>query len=419
MIQKILDFINESPTAFHAVKNIKNILDESGFCELDEKEKWSIKQSGSYYVVRNNSSIIAFIYENDGGFRSIGTHTDSPCFKLKPMHILPQKEGCITLNTQPYAKTIMSTWFDRPLSIAGRIVFADGTESLVNLKKPLFIIPNIAIHLNKAVNDGYKYNAQKDLLPLAALSDGKEPDKNFILDIVCKDLGRKANEVDAFDLFLYDAQKGGLCGINNEFISSARIDNLALTFAALNALVERKSFGGTKNALFCAFDNEEIGSLSYSGAQSDFLKTVLKRIFIATGKTEEHLFISLANSVLISADAAHAAHPNYSEKTDGVSQIRLGGGLAIKCSARMNYATTATSAAILKRACEKAGVPYQYYAERSDNPVGCTIGPIITAATGIKAVDAGIPMFSMHSVRELAAVSDIENTLKAFSAFYL
>ncbi|MDP4091225.1 MAG: M18 family aminopeptidase, partial [Bacillota bacterium] len=339
LAQDLLDFIHESPTAFHAVLKTETELKEKGFKELRKEDKWEIVKGGKYYVKENDSAIFAITIghgeiERDG-FRIIGAHTDSPGFRIKPQPELKTEGAYITLNTEVYGGPIMNTWFDRPLSAAGRVVLkSEGflpKKAFVNIKKPILIIPNLAIHLNRNVNEGMNINPQRHTLPLLTLINDNSDSKNYITGLLASELGVKEEEVLDYDLFLYEFEKGTIMGLKEEFISSSRLDNLAMVHAGLKALTEAQGSAAV-NILAC-FDNEEVGSSSRQGADSETLPHILERILIALGKSREDLFRAYEQSFMISADLSHAVHPSTSEKYDPVNRTVINRGPVIKISA--------------------------------------------------------------------------------------
>lgn len=422
---ELLEFINESVTAYHGAYAVKTMLDEEGFSELKENEKWNIEKGGKYYVMKNQSAVIAFeVGEGDleeDGFRLIGAHTDSPTFKIKPKAEMTTENTYVKLNTEVYGGPILSTWFDRPLSIAGRVALKGASPlkpevRLVNIDRPLLIIPNIAIHMNRSVNEGYAINKQKDTLPLLGFINDKFEKDQYLVTLIANELGVDKKEILDFDLFLYEYEKGCLFGLDNEFISAGRLDDLWMVYAGVKALLDSKSIKSTK--VMVAIDNEEIGSLTAQGANSALLKTILERIALALGKDKEEFFRALSNSVMISADLAHAVHPNLAEKHDPTNHPVLGGGPVIKMAASGSYSTDSYASAIFQSICTEEGIPFQKFVNRSDVKGGTTIGPMSAADLTIPVVDMGAPLLGMHSVRELATVVDNAYTIKAFTKFF-
>jgi len=421
---ELLDFINESVTAYHGVNTAKSILNKEGFIEIKENEKWNLVKGGKYYVMKNQSAIVAFEIGQgeleEAGFRLIGTHTDSPTFKIKPKAEIEVENTYLKLNTEVYGGPILSTWFDRPLSIAGRVALKGNStlnpeSRLVNIDRPLLIIPNMAIHMNRNVNEGYAFNKQKDTLPLIGFINEKFEKGAYLLTLISKELRVTKEEILDFDLFLYEYDKGCIFGLENEFISSGRLDDLWMVFCGLKALLNSKKNKATK--VMVAMDNEEIGSLTAQGAHSTFLKTLLERIALGLEKDKEEFFRTLSNSVMISADLAHALHPNQVEKHDPSNHPVLGGGPIIKMAASGSYSTDSYSSAIFQGICDEENIPFQKFVNRSDVKGGTTIGPMSAADLGIPVIDMGAPVLGMHSIRELAAVKDNTYTIKAFTKF--
>ncbi|MEO2508154.1 M18 family aminopeptidase [Clostridium paraputrificum] len=425
LAKELIEFINESPTAYHGAHTVKSMLDNVGYKEVKESEKWNLTSGGKYYFMKNGSAIIAFQIGSEeienGGFKLIGAHTDSPTFKIKPNAEMKVENKYVKLNTEVYGGPILSTWFDRPLSLAGRVALRGENPlkpsiKLIDFKKPLLIIPNLAIHMNRNVNEGYAINRQKDTLPLLGFINEKFEKEGYLLKLISDELGVKIEEILDFDLFLYECEKGCLLGLEEELISVGRLDDLWMIYAGVKALIDSNDSKATK--VMVCIDNEEIGSLTAQGANSTLLQTVLERITLALGKDREEFMRALSNSVMISADLAHAVHPNQVEKHDPVNKPVLGGGPVIKMAASGSYSTDSYASAIFKGVCEKANVPCQVFVNRSDVRGGTTIGPITAANLCIPVVDMGAPLLSMHSVRELASVEDNEYTVKAFTEFY-
>lgn len=425
LAKELIEFVNESPTAYHATSIAKNILDKSGYKELKEIEKWNINKGEKYYLIKNDSALIAFEIGTgeieEEGFRLIGAHTDSPTFKIKPKSEMIVENKYVKLNTEVYGGPILSTWFDRPLSLAGRVTIKGNSPlkpltKLVNVNKPLLIIPNLAIHMNRNVNEGYAINKQKDTLPLLGFINSELEKGDYLISILEEELGVSKSDILDFDLFLYEYEKGCLLGANEEFISSSRLDDLWMVFAGIKAIAETEENKATK-VMIC-IDNEEIGSLTSQGANSSLLRTILERITLALGKNKEDYFRALSNSVMISADLAHAVHPNQSEKHDPTNRPLLGEGPVIKIAASGSYSTDSYTSSMFQELCNSVNVPYQKFVNRSDVRGGTTIGPITSADLSIPVIDMGAPLLGMHSVRELAAVIDNKYTIDVFKRFY-
>lgn len=423
--QQLLDFIYESPTAFHAVNTVKDRLHNCGFKEVQEGEKWSLKKGGKYFVTKNDSAIAAFVLGKgnieESGFKIIGAHTDSPTFRIKPAPEMISEGSYIRLNTEIYGGPILNTWLDRPLGVAGRVTVRSESilypeTRLVNIKKPILIIPNLAIHMNREINKGIELNAQRDTLPLLAHVNESLEKGNYLLNAIAAELNVMASNIVDFDLYLYEYEKGSIIGLNNEFISSGRLDDLAMVHAGIEALCNVGAAEATN--VMIAFDNEEVGSRTKQGGDSPFLATVLERIVISQEGRREDFFRALAKSFMISADLAHAVHPNMGEKHDPVNRPILNKGPVIKISANQSYTTDSNSGAVYEELCKKAGVPVQKFVNRSDLAGGSTIGPISSTHLDIRSVDMGTPILAMHSVRELGGVLDHTYVTSSFEEFY-
>jgi len=422
--ENLIDYIYDSPTAFNAVETSKDLLLKNGFNELKMNEKWKLKVGGKYFITKNSSSLTAFVINSDNmqdGFRIIGSHSDSPTFRIKPNAEMTVENSYLKLNTEGYGGAILSTWFDRPLAIAGRVVLKSENvlcprQEIININRPVCIIPNIAIHMNRSINDGYKFNKQKDTLPLVGLIDDTLEKDDFLLNEISRELNVDKKEILDFDLYLYEYEKGNIIGPSEEFISSSRLDNLSMAHASLHGLIDSKGKNGINIASI--FDNEEVGSSTKQGADSNMLPNLLERICISLGKDREEFFSAIYSSFMISADLAHALHPNLVEKHDPTNKPIMGGGPVIKISANQAYTSDAFSSGVYKNICEKCGVKYQQFVNRSDERGGSTIGPISSTHLDIDSVDIGSPILSMHSVRELGSVEDHFNIYKTFVEFY-
>lgn len=423
LLNGLLSFIDRSPSMFHAAHTITSELESNGFTYLDQTSNWNLEKGGKYYVTSNQSAVIAFVanstsIENEG-FKIVGAHTDVPGFKVKPS---PQMstETYVKLNTEVYGGPIINTWLDRPLSAAGRVALKGDnilkpTIKLVDLERPLLIIPNLAIHMNREVNNGVKLNTQKETLPILTYVKEKL-EGNVILEEVAKKLGVDTSDILEMDLFLYPTEKGCMVGLKDEFISTARLDDLSMVYSGLHALLNTSSDTGIN--VLAAFDNEEVGSTSKQGANSPFLGTLLERIAVSLGKSREEYFRALAHSFIISADVAHLLHPNYPEKSDPTNKVLPGNGPAIKLSANCSYTTDSDSFGVFANLCKTNNIPYQVFVNRSDERGGSTIGPVTASHLGVRSVDIGTPMLSMHSARELMAADDFIHTTSAMKAFY-
>lgn len=421
--ENLLQYLNDSPTAYHAVENAAMMLKEHGFLELHEGESWSLQADGKYFVVKNSSALVAFTVGKGDlakeGFRIIGAHTDSPCLKIKPGACSVTADGYVKVNVEIYGGVILNTWFDRPLALAGRVIVKENgalREKLIRIDKPVFMIPNLCIHFHRDVNEKAAYNQQNDMMPLLCMKEENVEKEDYLRNLIREETGIEKSELVDYELFLYEYQKGILTGKNQEFISASRIDDLSMVYAGISALTEVKTGAGCQ--VLAAFDNEEVGSTTAQGANSGLLLHILNRICKNMGLTEEGYFQAIANSTSISADLAHAVHPNYSDKHDTETRPVLGGGPVIKYSASQRYATTAISAAYFMEACERAGIPCQKFVNRNDIAGGSTIGPALSGLTTIPTVDIGAPVLAMHSIREFGAVADQVYTERAFLAYY-
>lgn len=410
--EELLAFIQKSPTCFHAVAAMKEILEAEGYGELREEDRWNLEKGGKYYVTRNDSALIAFAIpeEEAKGYRIMASHSDSPTFKIKENPEMEAEGRYVKLNVERYGGMICAPWFDRPLSVAGRVVVKEGEEivsKLVDVDRDLLMIPNLAIHMNREVNDGYKFNAQKDMLPLYGMSSAK----GTFLKTVAEAAGVKEEEILGHDLFLYNRQEGTVWGAEEAFVSSARLDDLQCAFSSLKGFLAGKK--EKYIAVHCVLDNEEVGSGTKQGAASTFLRDVLVRINSGLGQEQEDYLRRLAGSFMVSADNAHAVHPNYGEKADPVNRPCMNEGIVIKHSANQKYCTDGVSAAVFKDLCKRAGVPFQTFTNRSDILGGSTLGNISTTQVAVNAVDIGLAQLAMHSPYETAGVKDTAYLIKA------
>ncbi|MCI9069129.1 M18 family aminopeptidase [Clostridium sp.] len=421
---ELIDFLYDSPSACHGVKATQKILNENGFIEIKESDKWDLKAKGKYYVVKNDSALIAFEIGSgnieETGLRLIGAHTDVPGFRIKPNPQMLSEGKYIKLNTEVYGGPILHTWFDRPLSIAGKVSLRGKSPlkpetRLVNINKPLLIIPSLAIHMNREVNEGFKINKQVDTIPLLGLINEKLEKEDYLMNLLADELKVNKEDILNFELGLYEYEKGMLIGMNEELISSGRFDDLWMVYAGIRALIDSSENEATK-VMIC-IDNEEIGSLTAEGANSTLLNNILERIAIGLGKNKEEYYRALANSIMISADLAHAVHPNLGSKHDPTNRPILEGGPVLKIAASGSYSTDSFNGAIFAGVCETAGVPFQKFVNRSDVRGGTTIGPVTAANLTIPVIDMGAPVLGMHSIRELASVKDNYYTIKAFTEF--
>ena len=410
----LLSFLSRAVTPFHAVAACEERLKDAGFCPLFEGEEWNLKAGSGYYVTRNRSSILAFrVPEGEiRGFMIAASHTDSPTFRVKHEPTSSLSGGLLRLNVEGYGGMLYSTWFDRPLSVAGRLTVKENgaiTTKLVAVDRDLLVIPSVAIHLNRKANEGVAYNPATDLQPLVGSEGGD------LLAAVADAAGVKREEILSFDLSLYDRTKATTLGLANEFITSPRLDDLECVSGTLEGFLEAEKPAFGTVPLFCAFDNEETGSRTRQGADSDFLSSAFERIARAMGKTPETLYPS---SFLISADNAHARHPNHPELSDGANAPDLNRGIVIKHAASQKYATDAVSDAIFSEICRLSGAPFQHFHNRSDIPGGSTLGNISTAHLPVNSVDVGLPQLAMHSACETAGVSDYAALVTCMKRFF-
>lgn len=423
--KNMLDFIYESPTQFNAVEVSAETLEKNGFEKLNPKENWKLEVGKKYYITKNSSALVAFKINSDEvekeGFRIIGSHTDSPGFRIKPNAEMESCGAYLKLNTEGYGGMILSTWLDRPLAMAGR-VFLRGenpfkpVEKIVNINKPVCIIPNLAIHMNRSINDGYKYNKQTDMLPLVGLINEQLEKDNYMVKLLASELNVEVEEIIDFDIFLYEYEKGCFTGANEEFISTGRLDNLSMYYSSVEALLDSDSKSGISIAV--GFDNEEVGSATKQGADSNMLLNILERICISLGKDRQQFFEAIENSFIISSDLAHAVHPNVNGMADPTNRPVMGKGPVIKVHAGQAYTSDGYSISVYKEICRECGVEYQEFVNKSDQRGGSTIGPISSTHIDIPSVDIGAPILSMHSIRELGCSEDFYNTYKTFVKFY-
>lgn len=412
--REVIEFIDECPSTYHVAKNCSEILEENGFERLIPQEKWHLKKGGKYYVKKSNSTVVAFTLGTDinfkKGFKIFGSHTDSPGFRIKPNPEMVT-ENILRLNTEVYGGPILSTWFDRPLSIAGRVVVKSDNLFLprtvrVKIEEPLMIIPNLAIHQNREVNNGVKIDKQADTLPVLGLINSQFEKDDYLLRLIVEKMGLKKEDILDFDLYVYSIEKGCLVGANEEFISAPKIDNLASVYAGLLGLVEAEDVHDQIN-VFVGFDNEEIGSATKQGADSNYLLNTLERIMCSLGYGREEFLHMLNCSFLLSADGAHAAHPAHMDKTDPTNRGRINEGISIKISANQSYTSDGFSIAVVKQIIEGTDIKIQPFVNQSNERGGSTIGPISSTHLDIDAVDLGVPMLAMHSVRELCGIYDV------------
>ena len=426
--------LDASPVNFLAAKYVEDQLESHGFVRLDTAEPFpDLKPGDQCFITKNHTSVFAFRVGSqapaEAGFKLICAHSDSPGFRIKPHAEMPCEGGVVKVNTEVYGGAILYTWFDRPLSVAGRVVLR-GKDPLhplvrrIRVERPLLIIPHLAIHFNRQVNEGNALSKQKDMLPVLGMVNEKLEAGNLLLNTLAGELNVKREDILDFDLSLYDTQKATLVGLNEEFISSGRLDDLAMVHAGLHAMLNSTITPMTQ--VLAVFDNEETGSGTKQGAASPVLRHLLSRIVersdgghSTAGESSSEKFIrAIERSFMISADMAHAIHPNYPEKHDPTNHPVMGGGPDIKINANQKYVTDAESAAVFAEICRKAGVPCQYFVNHSDSPGGSTLGNILTSQLPMRGVDMGNPMWGMHSVRETACVADQKYACQAFTEFF-
>ena len=430
MIKRLLSFLDASPVNFLAVKNLTEELQQHGYRRIDTTEALgTVKAGDKFFVTKNGSSIYAFQIGRkplaETGFHMICAHCDSPTFRIKPHAEIDCEGGIVKLNTEVYGGPIMSTWFDRPLTLAGRVIVKskdvmNPTTLLLHVKRPLLQISNLAIHFNRQVNDGVKLSRQKDVLPILGIINDELEKSNLLMNIILEELNKQQTvareDILDFDLYLADATPACTFGAHNELISSGRLDDLSMCFAGLEALLASQPTDTTQ--VLAIFDNEETGSQTKQGAGSPFLSYMLKRIALAQGGTEEAYYQAVERAFMISADNAHAWHPNYSEKYDPTNHPMLGGGPVIKFNAAQKYASDAYSASVFAGLCKKAGVPCQRFVNHSDVAGGSTLGNILASSIPLRGVDMGNAILAMHSCRETGSTADHEFCVKVFTQFY-
>ena len=424
LIDDLKTFLDASPVNFLAVAELRRRLEAAGFTELRATDPWTIRPGARHYVTANGSALFAFIAGDapaHAGVRIISAHSDSPCFRVKPECEIICDGGIVKLNTEVYGGPILYTWFDRPLSLAGRAILRSNDvlrpeHRTVVFRRPLLVIPHLAIHFNRSVNEGNPLSRQKDMLPVLGRVDNPSEAKGLIRRLVAAELGVEPGDVLDFDLSLYTVEGASLAGFNEEFITSGRLDDLSMVHAALSALLASEGSGATR--VMAIFDNEETGSGTKQGAASPVLEQLLRRLCSALGGSDEDYYRSIAASFMISADNAHGVHPNYVEKYDPTNHPVLGGGPVIKINANCKYMTDADSAAVFAGVCERAGVPVQYFVNHSDVAGGSTLGNILTSQIPLRGVDMGAAVWAMHSARETASVADHVFTVRAFTEFF-
>ena len=415
--KELMSFLDKSPTAFHAISSIKKKLVASGYSELVESEKWELTEGGKYFVTRNDSSIIAFRVpsSNFAGFMIGAAHSDSPAFKVKENPEIVEN-GYVKLNVEGYGGMLMAPWLDRPLSVAGRVIVKSGNRyevKLVNVDRDLLIIPNVAIHMNRDANKNQPWNAQVDMLPVLGSADEA---KGSFMRIIAESAGVSDSDIISHDLFLYVRDKGKVWGGSDEYISAPHLDDLQCAYGCL------EGFLGANNSssvpVLAVFDNEETGSLTKQGADSTLLEDVLKRISLSCSKDEEGYYRAVSSSFMVSADNAHALHPNHPEKADPVNRPAINKGIVIKFNAAQHYTTDAVSCAVYRDLCESNDIPVQVFTNRSDSRGGSTLGNVSNAHVSLNTVDIGLAQLAMHSCYETAGAKDTKHLIDAMTIFY-
>ncbi len=416
--EELFSFIEKSPTSFHAVQTIESYLEKAGCEKLNEGSVWELKEGGTYFVTRNKSAIIAFHIpcKEFTGFHIAASHSDSPSLKIKENPEMTVEGQYVKLNVEKYGGMLCSPWFDRPLSVAGRVMVKDNNKletRLVDVKRDILMLPSLAVHMNRGVNDnGYKYNIQKDMLPLYRMNDSELDFKTMIAG----EAGVAPEQIIGSDLLLYNRMPGTVWGAENEFISAPRLDDLQCAFSSMKGFLSSRNEHSV--SVFCVMDNEEVGSGTKQGAASTFLYDTLRRLNYSMGRTEEEYWTAVASSFMVSGDNGHAVHPNYADMTDPTSRPYLNGGIVIKHSANQKYTTDAVSAAVMRCLCERADVPYQNFLNRSDMLGGSTLGNISNSKVSLNTVDIGLPQLAMHSPYETAGAKDMAYMVKVFEEFY-
>lgn len=415
--KQLMTFLETSPTSFHAVENMAKRLEGLGFTRLNEGQSWQLEAKGRYFVTRNMSSLIAFKVPGKAftGFQIMSSHSDSPTFKLKENPEMEVEKHYVKLNVEKYGGMLCAPWFDRPLSIAGRLVVREGDRlaaKLVNVDRDLVMIPNLAIHMNRQVNEGYAYNPQSDMLPLY----GGQAAAGTLMETIARSAGVEKDSILGQDLYLYSRMKGCIWGADEEFFSCGRIDDLQCAFASLEGFLAGEHPDSV--SVHAVLDNEEVGSTTKQGAASTFLQDTLKRLNSALGRTEEQYLTALASSFMISADNAHGVHPNHGDKADPTNRPYLNGGIVVKFNANQKYTTDAVSAAIFRSLCRRLEIPVQTFANRSDMAGGSTLGNISNTKVALNTVDIGLPQLAMHSPYETAGIRDTVYLIRAAREFF-
>lgn len=420
--KNFFDFLDNSTSPFYVIRNSSEILEQAGFQCLDFEKPWDLKKGGSYYVNLYDTTLFAFRVgeQIDENFmlRVAAAHTDFPAFRVKPNPEMKEK-SYLRLNTESYGGMILSSWFDRPLSISGKVALKSDRlfqprEVLIDFKKPMLVIPNLAIHLNREVNQGVEINKQKDVLPL--LGTSKENQPNYFRDIIAKELQVAPEDILDYDLFLYNMDPSTMVGMNEEFIVAPRLDDLSSAYALLQGIIDNCSKQDIH--MVCLFDNEEIGNRTKQGSASQFTTMLLEKLISALGMTKFNLYEALQRSMILSVDVAQAYHPNYSGKYDPTNIAELNQGIAFKIDTVQRYAFDTGAVAILQQLCDEYEIPYQKFVNRSDATAGGTMGPVISSQLPVRTVDIGVPLLAMHSARETMGTKDLESMVRLMKAYF-
>ena len=425
-VQALLDFIDKSPSPFHAVKSVKDELIKHGFKPLGERDKWTLTTGGRYYVIRDDSSIIFFIAGSkplvESGYKIFGAHTDSPSLRIKPTPAI-NTGGLLRLGVEVYGGPILATFTDRDLSLAGRVSYQSDEDSinseLVQFTQPLLRLPNLAIHMNRTVNeDGLKLHKQNELALIISTAIDEQLSVNYVAQLIEKSLSIKAEQILSWELMVYDTQKGVFWGDELQFYADSQLDNLASCHVGLQALLNDSALKSGNSVVCAFFDHEEIGSESTKGANGNFLPNILQRISLSIGQNDEDYQRTLANSFMISADMAHAYQPNFPSAYEPEHRVTVNKGPVIKLNANHRYATESVSEAMFIQWCEQSNTPYQKYSHRTDIPCGSTIGPMTSAKLGVRTIDVGNPVWAMHSIRESGGVDDHASMINVVKHFF-
>jgi len=417
-----LEFLDKSTSPFHVVKNSSEVLEQAGFTCLSFEKKWDLKKGGSYYLKLYDTSLFAFKIgtetNDDMILRIAAAHTDFPSFRIKPNPVMKEK-GYMRLNTEPYGGMILNSWYDRPLSIAGKAALRSGSlfgtnEVLVDFAAPVMVIPNLAIHLNRDVNKGVEINKQTDILPLLGISD--EQDGNYFANILAKQLQVPAEDILDYDLFIYNLDHAGTVGINQEFICSPRLDDLSSVYALLQGIIGPVCEKDIH--MICLFDNEEIGNRTKQGCSSQFTGVMLEKVFASLGRSRIQLYETMQRSTIVSTDVAQAYHPNFAAKYDPTNIAELNKGIVFKIDTAQRYAYDTGAIAIIQQLCDQCGIPYQKFVNRSDASAGSTMGPAISSLLPVRTADIGIPLLAMHSALETMGTKDQESMIRFMTSYF-